>query len=91
MASALAIKDLEMSKELSDKELSGVRGGFNFAGNGSQQIQAIAGAGSILSPVTAVGVYAPITTQIGDTNVAVNLSSLTNVLGTMVAAVQQHA
>ena len=88
MASNIAIKDLDMSKELSGKELSEVRGGFNISSVGSQ-IQGIASSG-FLSPVTNVGVYAPVVTQIGDTNIDVNMSNLTNVLGEMAAGVQQH-
>ncbi|CAM2151335.1 conserved protein of unknown function [Pararobbsia alpina] len=89
MTSNIAIQDLEMSKDLSDKELSEVRGGFNIAGVGSQ-IQTVAGGGGFLSPVTNVGVFAPVVTQIGDTNVDVNMSSVTNALGTLAAAIQQH-
>ena len=90
MASNIAIQDLAMSKDLSAKELATVRGGMNAAGVGSQ-IQTILGGGGILSPITNVGIYAPTITQIGDTNVDVNLSSVTNALGTLTAAVSQHA
>ena len=89
MTSNIAIQDLAMSKDLSAKELATVRGGMNGAGVGSQ-IQTILGGGGILSPITNVGVYAPTITQIGDTNIDVNLSSVTNALGTLTAAVAQH-
>lgn len=88
MASNIAIQDLALSKDLSAKELATVRGGSNAAGIGSQ-LQTIMGGGGILSPITNVGVYAPTVTQIGDTNIDVNLSSLTNVLGSLTAAVAQ--
>jgi hypothetical protein len=88
MTSNIAIKDLEISKELSGKALSDIRGGFNISEIGSQ-MQGVAG-GGFLSPVTNVGVYAPTVTQIGDTTVNVNLSSLNNVLGNLAATVQQH-
>lgn len=79
MNATLSIKDLEISKELSGKELASVRGGFNFSSNGGQVIQAAGG--GIASPLTVVGSYAPTTVQGGDTTTKVDLSTMTNVLG----------
>ncbi|WP_147432368.1 hypothetical protein [Pararobbsia silviterrae] len=88
MTSNIAIQDLDLTHELSDKAMSEVRGGINFSGIGSQ-LQEVGGAGGFLSPVTNVGVYQPIVTQIGDTNVNVNLSSVTSALSDMAAAIKQ--
>ena len=46
------IKDLEVSKELSRKELAAVRGGFNFGIQGGQTVYQ-AGLLNLASPVTA--------------------------------------
>jgi hypothetical protein len=75
------IKDLEVSKELSRKELAGVRGGFNIGIQGGQTVSQ----GSLLnfaSPVTAVN--APTMTN---TYTEVDINSLSAV-GSLVLAAQ---
>lgn len=49
----MMIKDLEISKELSRKDLAGVRGGFNFGVQGGQTVTQ-ASVLNVGSPVTAV-------------------------------------
>ena len=87
MNATLSIKDLDISKELSGKELATVRGGINISSVGSQT-QAVMG-GSFLSPATNVGSYAPTVVQGGDTYTKLDLSSITNVLGQLTAGTVQ--
>lgn len=84
----MMIKDLEISKDLAQEDLSAVRGGSNFGYVGGQSAnQAVAG-GGILSPTTAVNapVNAPFLYQddsdpftlvdIDTTNVVASLGTL---------------
>lgn len=50
----MMIKDLEISKELAQEELSAVRGGSNFGYIGGQQANQLVAGGGVLSPTTAV-------------------------------------
>ena len=89
MKSTLMIKDLALDKQLDRKSMSAVRGGNNFAAVGSF-LQNTAQGGGFASPSTNVGVFAPVVTQTGDTNVKVDMANLTNVLGTMNTSLSQH-
>ncbi|CAM2151332.1 Bacteriocin [Pararobbsia alpina] len=84
MNATLSIKDLEISKDLSGKELAAVRGGMNVASVGSQ-VQTVVGGGGFLSGTTNIGSYSPTVLQGGDTTTTVNLASITNVLGQLSA------
>ena len=84
MNATLSIKDLEISKDLSGKELAAVRGGVNVSSVGSQT-QTVVGGGGFLSGVTNIGSYSPTVLQGGDTTTTVNLSSISNVLGQLTA------
>jgi hypothetical protein len=78
----MIIKDLEISKELSRKELCGVRGGFNFANVGGQAI--VTAGGSVLSPLTASN--SPIVAQSEVhpvTTVDLNTANVIGSLGTL--------
>jgi len=77
----MIVKDLEVSKELSRKELAAVRGGFNVGYQGSQFVGQ-SGLLNFASPVTAV--YVPTMPQI-DTSVNINLA---NMLGSIAAVGQ---
>jgi hypothetical protein len=77
----LMIKDLEISKELTGKDLSAVRGGLNFGIQGGQQVSQF-GLLNFASPVTAVNT--PILVQ---TDTAVNIN-LANILGSIAAVGQ---
>ena len=80
----LMIEDLESSKELTRKELSGVRGGA-VAGAGGQTLF-MAGP-SLFSPTVAINT--PIATAI-DVNPVLNLDlHLANVIGSAFTAVSQ--
>ena len=87
MNSTLTIKDLEVSKELSGKELAAVRGGLNISSVGSQYQTNVSG--GFLSGINNVGVYAPTVTQGGDTSFKYDSSTITNVLGQLQAATVQ--
>jgi hypothetical protein len=84
----MLIKDLEMTKELSGKDLAAVRGGLNFAAIGgpvqqANQAQVSGGGFSLVGPIAISAptqVFVPTITQT-DTDVDLNLASLTNVLG----------
>jgi hypothetical protein len=77
----MMIKDLEVSKELSRKELAAVRGGFNFGVQGGQTVGQ-AGLLNFASPVTAVNVPTMPQTY---TEVNINLA---NILGSLAAVGQ---
>lgn len=68
----MIVKDLEVSKELSGKELAAVRGGFNIGYQGDQFVGQ-SGLLNFASPVTAV--YVPTMPQI-DTSVNINLANM---------------
>lgn len=85
MNASLSIKDLEISKDLSAKELASVRGGVNVASVGSQY-QTNVGGNGFLSGITNVGSFAPVIAQGGDTTTSVSLASITNVLGQLSAS-----
>jgi hypothetical protein len=70
------IKDLEVSKELSRKELAAVRGGFNFGIQGGQTVYQ-AGLLNFASPVTAAN--APSMPQ-SYTDVGINSAVISNSL-----------
>jgi hypothetical protein len=85
----MLIKDLEMTKELSGKELAAVHGGANFAVIGGPVQQAnqaqAAGGFSLVGPIAInapTQVFVPTVTQT-DTDVDLNLVNLTNILGVM--------
>jgi hypothetical protein len=77
----MLIKDLEMTKALSRKDLSAVHGGFNFGVQGGQHVSQF-GLLNFASPVTAVNT--PIMVQT-DTAVDLNLASI---LGSIAAVGQ---
>lgn len=70
------IKDLEVSKELSRKELAAVRGGWNFGYQGSQFVGQ-SGLLNVGSPVSAT--YAATMPQT-DTYVGINTANILNSL-----------
>jgi hypothetical protein len=84
----MLIKDLEMTKELSGKDLAAVRGGANFALIGgpvqqANQAQVSGGGFSLVGPIAVSApsqVFVPTVTQT-DTDVEINSAALTNVLG----------
>jgi hypothetical protein len=77
----MIIKDLEISKELSRKELSGVRGGVAIASAGGQLIQQ--NGGSFFSPIVATN--APTATaNDNDTYVSLKSASVLASFGTLV-------
>jgi hypothetical protein len=79
----LMVKDLEISKELTRKELSGVRGGVALAGAGGQTL-GMPGI-SLFSPIVAVNT--PIATAI---NVEPKIDiDVANVIGSALTAVSQ--
>ena len=83
----LIVKDLETSKELTRKELSGVRGGFNFANVGGQSL--LMGGANIFSPTVAFNT--PIVTQT-EVNPVVNVDiNLANIIGSMNTGIGQVA
>ena len=81
---ALIIKDLETSKELTGKELSAVRGGFNAALLGGQAVLGGFGIGN-----TTVALNTPIVTQVEVTPVTIVELNLANVIGSLGTAVGQ--
>jgi hypothetical protein len=81
---ALIIKDLETSKELTGKELSAVRGGFNAALLGGQAVLGGFGIGN-----TTVALNTPIVTQVEVTPVTIVDLNLANVIGSLGTAVGQ--
>jgi hypothetical protein len=91
----MLIKDLEMTKELSGKDLAAVRGGANFAIIGGPVQQAnLTQASAGFSLVGPLAVSAPTqafvpTVNQTDTDVDINSVSLTNVLGQMNTALFQ--
>jgi hypothetical protein len=91
----MLIKDLEMTKELSGKDLVAVRGGANFAVIGGPVQQAnLTQASAGFSLVGPLAVSAPTqafvpTVNQTDTDVDINSASLTNVLGQMNTALFQ--
>ena len=68
----MMIKDLEISKELSRKDLAAVRGGFIFGAQGGQTVGQF-GLLNFASPVTAVNVPTMVNAE---TVVNMNLASL---------------
>jgi hypothetical protein len=91
----MLIKDLEMTKELSGKDLAAVRGGVNaaFIGGPAQQANLVQGAGgfSLVGPIAVSAptqVFVPTINQT-ETNVDLNLANLTNVLGVMSTGLAQ--
>ncbi|HTJ92856.1 MAG TPA: hypothetical protein VL424_07070 [Pararobbsia sp.] len=84
MNATLSIKDLEISKELSGKELAAVRGGMNVSSVGSQ-VQTNVGGNGFLSGISNVGTYAPTVLQGGDTTTKVSLASISSVLSQLTA------
>jgi hypothetical protein len=77
----MLIKDLEMTKELSGKDLVAVRGGFNAAVIGGPTQQANQASGFSLVSVNApTQVFVPTVTQT-ETRVDVNQLIPTNLLG----------
>jgi hypothetical protein len=92
----MLIKDLEMTKELSGKDLAAVRGGANFALIGgpvqqANQAQVSGGGFSLVGPIAVSAptqVFVPTINQT-ETNVDLNLANLTNVLGVMSTGLAQ--
>jgi hypothetical protein len=84
----MMIKDLEISKELTGKDLSAVRGGANFALVGGLN-QAVFQGGGIFSPNTNVAVNVPTVTQ-ADIHPEINLN-LANVLASANTLLGQSA
>ena len=83
----MLIKDLEISKELSRKELAGVRGGFAIATAGGQAVQQ--NGGSVLSPIFAQN---NATATANDNDVYLRLVSVnksSSVVGSLATAVFQ--
>lgn len=72
----MTITDLEISKELSRKDLAGVRGGANFGFQGGQTVTQ-ASLLNVGSPLTAVN--APVMNQT-DTRVDINTAAILNSL-----------
>ena len=81
----LMIQDLETSKELTRKEMSGVRGGDALAGAGGQTLF-MAGP-ALFSPI--IGINAPVATAIDVHPVTVVDLHLANVIGSALTAVSQ--
>jgi hypothetical protein len=81
----LMIKDLETSKELTRKELSGVRGGDAAAGAGGQTLF-MAGP-ALFSPI--IGINVPTATAIDVHPVTIVDLHLANVIGSAFTAVSQ--
>jgi hypothetical protein len=91
----MLIKDLEMSKELSGKELAAVRGGVNLAVIGGPVQQAnqaqLAGGFSVVGPIAISAPSQTFVPTVSQTDTAVDLNSanLTNILGAMNTALFQ--
>jgi hypothetical protein len=75
----MMIRDLEVSKELSRKDLAAVRGGFNFGAQGGQQVGQF-GLLNFASPVIALNM--PTLVQ-PNTDVNINLANLLGSIGTV--------
>ena len=81
---ALIIKDLEVNKELTGKELCAVRGGFNAALLGGQAIMGGFGIGN-----TTLGINTPVVAQVEVAPVTIVDLNLANIIGSLGTAVGQ--
>ena len=78
----MLIKDLEISKELSRKDLSAVRGGFNAAIVGGQFV---ASGGGVLNTTAATNAPTVIQSEVAPrTEVEINTANVLASLGTLV-------
>src|SRR5262245_26073127 len=78
----MIIKDLEISKELSRKDLSAVRGGFNFATVGGQ---AVFSGGGVLNNTSATNAPVVVQSEVAPrTEVELNTANVIASLGTLV-------
>jgi hypothetical protein len=78
----MIIKDLEMTKELTGKALSAVRGGSNFAFVGGQLVAG----GGILSPTTALNAPSVAQSDVAPVTVVdINTANVLASMGTLIA------
>ena len=85
------VKDLDMSKDLSNEERAAVQGGSANFGYIGGPVMETAGGNSLFSPSTNVQIFAPVQTQtnVDPVTITKSVSDTANVLGSLGTFIHQ--